>query len=54
MSIILIIAGFILLVLGFLGYGVIRTLNWAKMPMWHAVVEMVLGIAVLVIGFMSL
>jgi len=54
MSIILIIVGFILLVLGFLGLGLIRTLKWAKMPQWHAVVEIVLGIVVLVIGFMSL
>lgn len=54
MSIILIIVGFILLVLGFLGLGVIRTLKWAKMPQWHAVVELVLGIVVLVIGFVSL
>jgi hypothetical protein len=54
MSIILIIAGFILLVLGFLGLAVIRTLKWAKMPQWHAAVEMVLGIVVIVIGFMGL
>jgi len=54
MSTILIIIGFILLVLGFLGLGVIRTLKWAKMQQWHAVVEMVLGIIVLVIGFIRL
>jgi hypothetical protein len=54
MSIILIIVGFILLVLGLLGLGVIRTLRWAKMQQWHAVVEMILGIIVLVIGFMNL
>jgi NAD/NADP transhydrogenase beta subunit len=54
MSIILIIIGFILLVLGFLGLGVIRTIRWSKMPQWHAVVEMVLGIVVIIIGFMSL
>jgi hypothetical protein len=54
MSIILIIAGFILLILGFLGLGVIRTLKWAKMPQWHAAVELILGIVVIIIGFMRL
>jgi len=54
MSIILIIVGFILLILGFLGLNVIRTLKWAKMPLWHAVVEMILGIIVIIIGFVSL
>jgi len=54
MNIILIIVGFILLILGFLGLNVIRTLKWAKMPQWHAAVEMVLGIVVIIIGFMSL
>ncbi len=54
MNIILIIVGFILLVLGFLGLGVIRTQKWAKMQQWHAVAEMVLGIVVIIIGFMSL
>ena len=54
MSIILIIVGFILLILGFLGLNVIRTLKWAKMQQWHAVAEIILGIVVLVIGFMRL
>jgi len=54
MSIILIIVGFILLILGFLGLGVLRKLKWSKMPQWHAMVEMVLGIVVIVLGFMSL
>jgi hypothetical protein len=54
MAIILIIVGFILLILGFLGLGVIRTMNQVKMPQWHAVVEMVLGIVVIIIGFLSL
>lgn len=54
MSIILILAGFILLVLGFLGLGVIRTQKWAKIPQWHAAVEMILGIVILVIGFLGL
>jgi len=54
MAIILIIVGFILLILGFLGLNVIRTLKWAKMPLWHAVAEMILGIVVIIIGFMSL
>jgi hypothetical protein len=54
MSIILIIVGFILLILGLLGLNVIRTLKWAKMPLWHAVAEIIIGIVVLVIGFMSL
>ena len=31
-----------------MGLGVIRTLKWAKMPQWHAVVEMVLGIVVII------
>ncbi|MGM0365063.1 MAG: hypothetical protein ACQEP5_00850 [Actinomycetota bacterium] len=58
MSIILIIVGFILLILGFLGLGVLPKLKWSKvlfrMPQWHAAVELVLGIVVIVIGFMSL
>jgi len=54
MNITLIIVGFILLILGFLGLGLIHTLKWAKMPQWHAVAEIILGIVVLVIGFMSL
>jgi len=52
MNIILIIVGFILLILGFLGLNVIRTLKWAKMPQWRAVAEIIL--VVVVIGFMSL
>ena len=54
MSIILIIVGFILLILGFLGLNVIRTLKWATMQQWHAVAEIILGIVVIVIGFMRL
>jgi len=54
MSIILIIVGFILLILGFLGLNVIRTLKWATMQQWHAIVEMILGIVVIIIGFVSL
>lgn len=51
---ILIIVGFILLVLGFLGLGLLPKLKWSKMPQWRAIVELVLGIVVIVIGFMSL
>ena len=29
-------------------------MKWTKMPQWHAVVEIVLGIVVIVIGFMGL
>jgi uncharacterized membrane protein YbaN (DUF454 family) len=40
MSIILIIVGFILLILGFLGLGILPKLKWSKilfkMPQWHA------------------
>ena len=54
MSIILIIVGIILLVMGFLGLGVLRKLRWPKVPLWYAAVEMALGIVVLVIGFMGL
>ena len=43
-----------MLVPGFLGLGVIRTMNRIKMPLWLAIVEMVLGIVIIVIGFMSL
>ena len=43
-----------MLILGFLGLGVIRTMNRVKMPLWLAIVEMVLGIVIIVIGFMSL
>ncbi|MHB1441125.1 MAG: hypothetical protein ACYCXO_00055 [Candidatus Humimicrobiaceae bacterium] len=50
-NIVLIIIGFILLVLGFLGLGVVRTMKRAKIPQWHAVVEIVLGIVVIIIGF---
>lgn len=54
MSIILIIVGFILLILGFLGLNVIRSLKWAKMPQWHAIAEIILGIVVIVIGFVMI
>ena len=54
MSIILIIVGFALLILGFLGLGLVRQLRWSKIPMWYAIVEMVLGIVVIIIGFMGL
>lgn len=54
MSIILIIVGIILLVMGFLGLGVLRKLRWPKVPTWYAVIEMALGIVVIVIGFMGL
>ena len=40
--------------MGFLGLNVIHTLKWAKMPQWHAVAEIILGIVILVIGFMRL
>jgi len=53
-SVILIILGAVLIILGFL--GVIRTssIKWAALPMWRAIVEIIIGIAVLVIGFMKL
>jgi uncharacterized membrane protein len=50
-NIILIIVGFILLVLGFLGLGVVRTMKRARIPQWHAIIEIVLGIVVIIIGF---
>lgn len=58
MSIILIIVGAILLIFGFLGLGLLPKLKWTKvlfrMPQWHAVAELILGIVIIVIGFMSL
>jgi hypothetical protein len=54
MSIILIIVGIILLVMGFLGLGLLRKLKWPKMPLWYSIVELILGIVVIIIGFMSL
>jgi len=53
-SIILIILGAVLIILGFL--GVIRThsVRWAALPLWRAMVEIIIGIAILVIGFMKL
>jgi uncharacterized membrane protein len=50
-NVVLIIVGFILLVLGFLGLGVIRSMKRARIPQWHAVVEIILGIVVIIIGF---
>jgi hypothetical protein len=50
-NIVLIIVGFILLVLGFLGLGVVRSMKRYKMPQWHAVVDIILGIVVIIIGF---
>ncbi|MHB1346145.1 MAG: hypothetical protein ACYCXK_01530 [Candidatus Humimicrobiaceae bacterium] len=49
---ILIILGIILLVLGLLGIIRLRSTKWAVMPLWHAVVELIIGIIILVIGFM--
>ena len=40
--------------MGFLGLNVIRTLKWAKMPQWHAIAEIILGIVVMAISFMRL
>jgi hypothetical protein len=54
MSIILIILGAVLIILGFLGVIRTRSIKWAVLPLWRAVVEIIIGIAVLVIGFMSL
>jgi hypothetical protein len=54
MSIILIILGAVLIILGFLGVIRARSIKWAALPLWRAVVEIIIGIAVLVIGFMSL
>jgi|GEM_PF-2829478 len=57
MSIVLIIVGLILIILGILGLGILPKLKWSKvfgMPKWHAALELVLGIVVIVIGFMSL
>jgi hypothetical protein len=54
MSAILIIVGFILLILGILGLGVMRSLVLFKMPKWRALVEIILGVVILIIGFISL
>ena len=54
MSIILIILGVVLIILGFLGVIRTRSIKWAVLPLWRAMVEIIIGIAVLVIGFMKL
>ncbi len=53
MNVILIILGAILIILGFLGVIRTRSIKWATLPLWRAVLEMIIGIAVLVIGFMK-
>ena len=53
-SIILIILGAVLIILGFLGVIRTRSIKWAALPLWRAMVEVIIGIAVLVIGFMQL
>jgi hypothetical protein len=53
-SVILIILGAALIILGFLGVIRVRSIKWAVLPLWRAVVEIIIGIAVLVIGFMQL
>lgn len=50
---ILIILGIILVILGFLGVIRSRSIRWAVLPLWRAMVEIVIGIAILVIGFMK-
>ncbi|MHB8278083.1 MAG: hypothetical protein ACYDIA_10585 [Candidatus Humimicrobiaceae bacterium] len=49
---ILIILGIILIILGFLGVIRSRSIRWAVLPLWRAMVEIIIGIAILVIGFM--
>ncbi|MHB8280314.1 MAG: hypothetical protein ACYDIA_22070 [Candidatus Humimicrobiaceae bacterium] len=49
---ILIILGIVLIVLGFLGVIRSRSIKWAIVPLWRAMVEIIIGIAILVIGFM--
>ena len=53
-SIILIILGAVLIILGFLGVIRTRSIRWATLPLWRGVVEIIIGIAILVIGFMKL
>ena len=53
-SIVLIILGAALIILGFLGAIRTRSIKWAALPLWRAVVEIIIGIAILVIGFMKL
>jgi hypothetical protein len=43
-----------LIILGFLGVIRSRSIRWAVLPLWRAMVEIIIGIAVLVIGFMKL
>lgn len=50
---ILIILGIVLIVLGFLGVIRSRSIKWAIVPLWRAMVEIIIGIAILVIGFMK-
>ncbi len=52
-SIIIIILGIVLIVLGFLGVVRSRSIRWANVPLWRAMVEMIIGIIILVIGFMK-
>lgn len=52
-STILIILGIVLIILGFLGVIRSRSIRWAVLPLWRAMVEIIIGIAILVIGFMK-
>jgi hypothetical protein len=52
-NIVLIIVGIILIVMGFLGLGIIRSIRKAKIPQWRALAEIVLGIVVIIIGFVK-
>ena len=52
MRFILIIAAIILAVVGIL--GLFPSIGWAHVQLWRAMVEIIIGIAVLVIGFMKL
>ena len=51
MKIILIIAAIILLVVGIL--GLFPSIGWANVPLWRAILEIVVGGLVLVIGVRS-
>jgi len=51
MGLILIIAVIILIVMGILGF--FRSLGWAHVKVWRAILEIVIGVIVLIFAFFS-
>jgi len=51
MGIILIIAAIILIVVGIL--GLFRSIGWANVQLWRAILEIVVGVIVLIFAFFA-